>query len=48
MDGSDLAEIVVQRLMDRHETVALAGAAGLVSGWLGDVSGVSAVLWSPS
>ena len=46
VDGGDLAETVVQRLMDRHETVALAESctAGLVSGWLGDVSGVSAVL----
>jgi len=46
VDGGDLAETVVQRLMSRDETVALAESctAGLVSGWLGDVSGVSAVL----
>ena len=46
VDGGDLAETVVQHLMTRQETVALAESctAGLVSGWLGDVSGVSAVL----
>ena len=46
VDGGDLAETVVERLMGRQETVALAESctAGLVSGWLGDVSGVSAVL----
>jgi len=46
VDGGDLAETVVQRLLMRQETVALAESctAGLVTGWLGDVSGVSAVL----
>ena len=46
VDGGDLAETVVERLTQRQETVALAESctAGMVSGWLGDVSGVSAVL----
>ena len=46
VDGGDLAENVIQTLSHQGETVALAESctAGMISAWLADVPGASAVL----
>jgi len=46
VDGGDLASTVIERLTSADQTVALAESctAGMISAWLADVAGASAVL----